>query len=78
MSTYGKVITTTQLQGLLEHVFKTNDNLQSQGLRSTPILIWGKHGLGKTQSVMDFAKSKNWKISYCAPCLLYTSPSPRD
>ena len=67
MSTYGKTITTTQLQGLLEHVFKTNDNLQAQGLRSTPILIWGKHGLGKTQSVMDFAKSKNWKISYCAP-----------
>jgi MoxR-like ATPase len=67
MSTYGKTINTAQLSELLEHVFKANDKLQSEGLRSTPILIWGKHGLGKTQSVMDFAKKKNWKISYCAP-----------
>jgi len=67
MSTYGKTITTTQLQNLLEHVFTSNNQLQAEGLRSTPILIWGKHGLGKTQSVMDFAKNKNWKIAYCAP-----------
>jgi len=67
MSTYGKVISTTQLKELLEHVFETNNQLQTQGLRSTPILIWGKHGLGKTQSVMDFAKDKGWKIAYCAP-----------
>lgn len=67
MSTYGKVITTSQLKNLLEHVFETNNHLQSNGMRSTPILIWGKHGLGKTQSVLDFAKEKDWKIAYCAP-----------
>lgn len=67
MSTYGKVITTSQLIELMEHVFETNNQLQENGLRSTPILIWGKHGLGKTQSVLDFAKEKGWKMAYCAP-----------
>lgn len=67
MSTYGKVITTSKLNELLEHVFETNNQLQSKGMRSTPILIWGKHGLGKTQSVLDYAKEKGWKIAYCAP-----------
>ncbi len=67
MSTFGKTITTTQLNEFLEHVFEANNQLHSNEIRSTPVLIWGKHGLGKTQSVLDFAKNKGWKIAYCAP-----------
>ena len=67
MNTYGKTINSLQLESFLEHVFKVNQQAESQGKQGTPVLIWGKHGVGKTQSVMDFAKSRNWKIAYCAP-----------
>ena len=67
MQTNGKSITSTELYSFLTHVFNSNDDLTEKGKQGTPVLIWGKHGVGKTQSVIDFAKSKNWKIAYCAP-----------
>jgi MoxR-like ATPase len=67
MSTLGHAVNSKQLRKILEHVFSRNNTLQSTGQRGTPILIWGTHGLGKTQSVMDYARQNNWKIAYCAP-----------
>ena len=67
MSTYGKKINTIQLNELMLHVFETNIRQQESGGRATPVMIWGSHGLGKTQCVIDFAKNLNWKIAYCAP-----------
>jgi MoxR-like ATPase len=48
------------LQANLEHENRT-------GQRPTPLCIWGMHGLGKTQIVMDYAKEMSWKVAYCAP-----------
>lgn len=67
MSTLGHSVNSKQLRRILEHVFSRNNSLQAAGQRATPVLIWGTHGLGKTQTVMDFAREKNWKIAYCAP-----------
>ena len=67
MSTLGHSVNSKQLRNILEHVFSRNNSLQAAGQRATPVLIWGTHGLGKTQTVMDFAREKNWKIAYCAP-----------
>lgn len=67
MSTFGHIVNPGQLRRILEHVFTRNNSLQEKGQRGTPILIWGSHGLGKTQSVMDYARDNNWKVAYCAP-----------
>lgn len=67
MSTLGQSVNSVQLRRILEHIFNRNNTIQTSGQRGTPILIWGNHGLGKTQSVMDYARQNNWKIAYCAP-----------
>lgn len=67
MSTLGHHVNAKQLRRILEHIFTRNNTLQAKGQRATPVLIWGTHGLGKTQSVMDYARENNWKIAYCAP-----------
>ena len=60
-------MTPIQLKRFLAHVFKRNNKLQESGQRGTPIMIWGTHGLGKTQMVFDYARDNGWKIAYCAP-----------
>jgi hypothetical protein len=57
----------TQLKRFLSHVFKRNNSIQESGQRGTPVMIWGTHGLGKTQMVFDYARDNGWKIAYCAP-----------
>jgi hypothetical protein len=65
MSTYGQPLNTKQLTLFLDHVFRNHDDKDPK--RNTPVLIWGSHGLGKTESIMDYARKRNWKIAYCAP-----------
>ena len=67
MSQLGQQVNTTQLNKFLEHIFKRNNQLNEKGQRGTPIMIWGNHGLGKTHTVVEFAKRNNWKLAYCAP-----------
>lgn len=67
MSNLGQEVNTIQLKNFLTHIFNRNNKLSEKGQRGTPIMIWGNHGLGKTQTVIDFAKDNNWKIAYCAP-----------
>lgn len=56
-----------KLKRLLSHVFKRNSVLQESGQTGTPIMIWGTHGIGKTELVFDYARDNGWKIAYCAP-----------
>lgn len=67
MSQLGQHVNTTQLNKFLEHIFNRNNKLHEKGQRGTPIMIWGNHGLGKTHTVVEFAKKNNWKMAYCAP-----------
>jgi hypothetical protein len=67
MSQLGQQVNTNQLNKLLEHIFRRNNKLHEKGQRGTPIMIWGNHGLGKTHTVVEFAKKNNWKMAYCAP-----------
>ena len=53
---YGKKVNSTNLKSILEHIFLRNDEISNQGLRGSPVCIWGTHGLGKTQIVSEFAK----------------------
>ena len=68
MSIYGDTLNSRDLEDFLSYIFESNLRIESDlSQRPTPICIWGKHGLGKTASVVSFAKSRNWKLAYCAP-----------
>ena len=68
MSIYGDTLNSRDLEEFLSYIFESNLRIESDlSQRPTPICIWGKHGLGKTASVVSFAKSRNWKFAYCAP-----------
>lgn len=64
---YGQKMNSRQLKNILAHIFRCNDGLYSSGKRGTPVMIWGHHGLGKTQLVTDFTRENGWKLAYCAP-----------
>lgn len=64
---YGKKMTSRQLRRFLEHVFDRNSRIGESNRLSTPIMIWGNHGLGKTQLVTEYAREKGWGLAYCAP-----------
>ena len=68
MSTYGASIDTRSLEEFLQFFFESNlSNEIATGGRPTPICVWGMHGIGKTASVVSFARERGWKFAYCAP-----------
>ena len=67
LKSYGEKLNSEDLKAFLEFTFKQNDILAQKGKRGTPICIWGTHGIGKTQAVLDFAKENDWTYVYCAP-----------
>lgn len=65
---YGAEVNGKELFQLLEKILESNLVFEAQsGRRPTPICIWGTHGLGKTEIAMELARSKKWKVAYCAP-----------
>jgi hypothetical protein len=50
MSILGHHVNAKELRRILEHIFNRNNTLQAKGQRTTPVLIWGTNGLGKTKS----------------------------
>lgn len=64
---YGTKSKSGEISAFLEHIFETNERLEASGGRKTPVCIWGKHGIGKTQLVEAFAKQKNYNYVYIAP-----------
>ncbi len=65
---FGSKLDAQQIASTLAFLFESNlKNELKTGERPTPICIWGTHGLGKTQMVLEYAREKNWKMAYCAP-----------
>ena len=64
---YGPKLDPIALQKVLDHVMARNAQIAKAGHLGTPLCIWGSHGLGKTQMVQEYARSKGWKFTYCAP-----------
>jgi MoxR-like ATPase len=67
LTMYGARLDSRRMVATLEHLFLTNLRRQEQGLSATPVCIWGTHGLGKTATVKEFARSRGWKFTYVAP-----------
>ena len=64
---YGARCTPGELTDFLLHAVKLNDSLEEGGQRGTPVCIWGRHGVGKTEVVRTLAAEKNWPCAYIAP-----------
>jgi MoxR-like ATPase len=64
---YGARVGAERLVQLLEHVFARNLDAAQRGGRGTPVCIWGRHGVGKTEIVQQLAKARGWELAYCAP-----------
>ncbi|MDC0230985.1 AAA family ATPase [Aureispira] len=64
---YGTKTTATEVQRFLTHSIKTNENSENHGRKKSPICVWGRHGIGKTQLVEFIAKTEGYKFAYIAP-----------
>ena len=63
MKTYGSKLNAVEMQDFLDYAITQNVRTSQQskkGVRGTPICIWGTHGIGKTQSVIDFARRHDY------------------
>ena len=58
--TYGSPVRAPELIRLLDH-------LLTQTAGAPPLCIWGKHGIGKTQIVREFAQQQGWGFRQIAP-----------
>lgn len=64
---YGTKTTASEVHRLISHAISTNQRAETAGRKKTPICIWGKHGIGKTQLVEAIAKENGYKFAYIAP-----------
>lgn len=64
---YGSRAHAGEVSGFLQHTITANLRLESAGLRKTPICIWGRHGIGKTEMVQDLAGEWGYDFRYIAP-----------
>jgi len=64
---YGLKSSSTEVTTFVIHVLKANDEFETAGRKKTPVCIWGRHGIGKTELVGQIAKELDYKWSYVAP-----------
>ena len=66
-NTYGSHLNSQEIVRFLEYTLNQNDRLAEKGGRGTPICVWGPHGIGKTETIINYASSKGYSTVYCAP-----------
>ena len=64
---YGTKTTASEVKSFIEHVVITNERAEVAGRKKSPVCIWGKHGIGKTQLVEALAAERGYKLAYIAP-----------
>jgi hypothetical protein len=64
---YGTKTTANEVENLLRHALRTNQIAEEKGFKQTPICIWGRHGIGKTELVEKFARENGYEWTYIAP-----------
>src|SRR5512142_782546 len=63
----GAQLTARQLVTTLDHIFAANEAAERAGGRSTPVCVWGPHGIGKTMIVEDLARGHGWDFAMLSP-----------
>ncbi|GAB4398520.1 MAG: hypothetical protein OHK0053_17350 [Microscillaceae bacterium] len=64
---YGTKCNTEELEHFIAHTLLTNNRVEARGGRKTPLCIWGQHGIGKTETVENFARQHQYQLAYIAP-----------
>lgn len=64
---YGTPTKAGEVVAFLSHMLAINLRQAAKGKRKTPICIWGKHGIGKTEIVQALAKELDYQLAYIAP-----------
>lgn len=65
--TYGLKSSSQEVITFIEHIIQTNESAEHKGKRKTPVCIWGRHGIGKTELVGQIAESLGYQWRYIAP-----------
>lgn len=64
---YGTRSKAGEVVAFVKHVLQANMQAEGRGQRKTPICIWGKHGIGKTEIVQALAQDMGYQFRYIAP-----------
>lgn len=65
--TYGTICDPGELERFLNHVMDVNDRLAKSGRRMTPVCVWGRHGIGKTEIVESVAAARGAEVVLISP-----------
>ncbi|WP_444898176.1 AAA family ATPase [Microbulbifer sp. SSSA005] len=65
--TYGLKSSSKEATEFIEHILQTNITAEEEGKRKTPVCIWGRHGIGKTELVGQIASELDYRWTYIAP-----------
>ncbi len=64
---YGTEVDTAELEGFVRRSLAENEALEARGRRKTPLCIWGRHGIGKTEIVEQVAREEGFQVVAIAP-----------
>jgi hypothetical protein len=65
--TYGTPCDPAELHRFLAHTMDANDRLAAAGRHPTPVCVWGRHGIGKTEIVEAVAAARGAALVSVAP-----------
>ncbi|BDD12606.1 hypothetical protein FUAX_50380 (plasmid) [Fulvitalea axinellae] len=64
---YGTNTRAKEVVEFVEHILESNIRSEMAGKKKTPVCIWGRHGIGKTEIVEQVARKNGYKWAYIAP-----------
>lgn len=64
---YGAPSKASEVNAFIDHILANQLGNSSASQQKTPICIWGKHGIGKTELVATMAREKGYAFAYIAP-----------
>lgn len=64
---YGTKSNANEVEHFIDHLLKISRKAEREGRKRIPICIWGRHGIGKTELVEQYAKNNEYAFRYIAP-----------
>ncbi len=64
---YGLKSSSKEVTAFVKHILASNEAFEAQNQKKTPVCIWGKHGIGKTELVQQITEELGYKWAYIAP-----------
>jgi len=63
-SKHGPDVTPATLKRTLTTLLSQNHKLRQRGLRALPVCVWGRNGVGKTETIMAFTAERGYDLVY--------------